>query len=644
MSWVADELPVRSDTESAEPSVSIVVLHYRRGPEFATTLDDVGGLPSSEVVVVDNGSEGRFVEDRSREKGFAYIKPAINLGYGAGMNHGYRQLAEPTDYVLFLTHEVRLGADDLKAMVATAERTFAAVVGPVLVLPGGSQVWSGGGEVTRSGKLRHRAERPAADRRADWLDGAALLVRRSVFQKVGGFDPDYFLYFEDTDFGLRTRHEGGAWISAAATCEQDTNYTPPYFRARNSTLLWRKQRRPARVAYAGVAAVGRAVSAGARSERAAAELRGLRDGLSCASSRTRSRTALLQPTQYLEVVNPIPLALNHYQRALSETVALSGFRSFNSEVPSIERHGWNIFSKIATGFRLIAKRRRHPPAHDSGPLVVLWPALGYADLLTWRRAARDRTVWLVIHDPVPLIPATGYGLLSVLIASLARFRRDIRLLVHSEEALRDLPRRLRRGASTAPLPLRTAAPTSSERPLESTEAGAPVVRVLGRCKNERNLEILREIAANCKGPRFEITGKNWPAIDGWAVTSSFVDEATFDGLISTSDCIVIPYERFYQSDLATRALEHGVPIVAPSQSQTRFLFGVDYEGLVEGGSSWPNAVNSVLNSPALNLGARYAAVVEEIASAWAELLWSSSAQGLSQRWLRPTQPKQQRHS
>jgi GT2 family glycosyltransferase len=44
--------------------------------------------------------------------------------------------------------------------------------------------------------------------RADWLAGAAMLIRRSVFESIGLLDEVYFLYFEEVDFCLRARRAG----------------------------------------------------------------------------------------------------------------------------------------------------------------------------------------------------------------------------------------------------------------------------------------------------------------------------------------------------------------------------------------------------------------------------------------------------
>jgi N-acetylglucosaminyl-diphospho-decaprenol L-rhamnosyltransferase len=56
-------------------------------------------------------------------------------------------------------------------------------------------------------------------RDAGWLSGACVLVRRSVYEQIGGFDEGYFMYFEDVDLGMRIGRAGfrnvydpGAWV------------------------------------------------------------------------------------------------------------------------------------------------------------------------------------------------------------------------------------------------------------------------------------------------------------------------------------------------------------------------------------------------------------------------------------------------
>ena len=43
---------------------------------------------------------------------------------------------------------------------------------------------------------------------ADWVTGCCLLVRRDCLEQLGGFDPDFFLYYEDVDLCRRAREQG----------------------------------------------------------------------------------------------------------------------------------------------------------------------------------------------------------------------------------------------------------------------------------------------------------------------------------------------------------------------------------------------------------------------------------------------------
>ena len=72
--------------------------------------------------------------------------------------------------------------------------------------------WWPGNPWTRS----YRAERElVTERPAGWLSGSCLLLRRAAFDEVGGFDPGYFMYFEDLDLGERLGRAGFGAISGA---------------------------------------------------------------------------------------------------------------------------------------------------------------------------------------------------------------------------------------------------------------------------------------------------------------------------------------------------------------------------------------------------------------------------------------------
>lgn len=270
------------------PSYAAIVLYHRLGESVVATLDAVTNqsVVPTETLLVDNASEDGVAGPAARAAGAALLELGHNGGYAAGMNAGARHLQhDHVDYLLFITHEVRLPRTAVATMLDLAVRTGAPAVAPTLVEADGT-VFSRGGVMTWPGAARHR--RAASAGRIDWLDGAALLVRRDVYESLGGFDEDYFLYWEDVDFTHRARSLGDLAVCDVPVVQSQSGM-PVYLNARGRVLFWRKQRRYLRAAIAPVMIAihlvyAQAYSVWARQNRPAFELaavaRGTADGWS----------------------------------------------------------------------------------------------------------------------------------------------------------------------------------------------------------------------------------------------------------------------------------------------------------------------------------------------------------------------------
>lgn len=227
--------------------ISVVILAHRPGPCLTVTLSALleSTLPPEEVVVVDNAGDDDATADAVRACAAARIVRAPrNDGFGAGMNLGVSNLEVDSEAILFLTHECRLAPTALAQLYASLRASPSiAAVGPVLGrLSQADTIWSAGGSFTkiRRRPLHLRADQalesmPSGDVDVAWLDGAALLVRRSAFMAVGGFREDYFLYWEDIDLCHQLRALG--WqvlVSSRALAWQEPSMASPYLDARNS--------------------------------------------------------------------------------------------------------------------------------------------------------------------------------------------------------------------------------------------------------------------------------------------------------------------------------------------------------------------------------------------------------------------------
>jgi GT2 family glycosyltransferase len=150
------------------------------------------------------------------------ILNATNLGFGCGNNVGieYSAKAFSPDYVLLLNNDTIVDEGFLDELIKGIEmHPRAGIAGPEILFYDfrGRQdvVNSVGGYLTLcKGESRRMGFREidtgqySGIRTVDDLTGACLLVKSEVFEKVGLFDSDYFLYWEDSDLVYRARRQG----------------------------------------------------------------------------------------------------------------------------------------------------------------------------------------------------------------------------------------------------------------------------------------------------------------------------------------------------------------------------------------------------------------------------------------------------
>ena len=178
------------------------------------------------VIVIDNSRSEECA--RVAEHEFPHVqllRPGTNLGYGSAANLGVALAS--TEHVLILNADTLLGRGAVTALGDELDRhPTTAVVGPRLIDQDGrlqdscarfpttasvllqqSGLWRLGARVGhRPG--RRPFEDPPDAANVPWLLGAALAVRRGAFTAIGGFDPAFFLYYEEVDLCRRLADAG----------------------------------------------------------------------------------------------------------------------------------------------------------------------------------------------------------------------------------------------------------------------------------------------------------------------------------------------------------------------------------------------------------------------------------------------------
>jgi GT2 family glycosyltransferase len=185
----------------------IVVVTYNSrafaGPAIESALAQ--NVPC-EVVVVDSDSADGTVEFvESAYPAIRVIRHGSNSGFGSAANEGAFASGATCDFVAFLNPDAVARPDWIERTTSWMDRSNVDV---------GSSVVSGGAEPFFSGgrwqPLLGAAVKTPAYRgeRTDWVSGCAMIVRRAAFEALGGFDPAYFLYYEDVDLSLRAASKG----------------------------------------------------------------------------------------------------------------------------------------------------------------------------------------------------------------------------------------------------------------------------------------------------------------------------------------------------------------------------------------------------------------------------------------------------
>lgn len=200
-----------------QPRVSVIVPVYNQLHHTWQCLEALAatcGDHALEVIVVDDGSSDDTATEVPRIKGVRFHRNPENLGFIGACNAG-AALARG-EYLFFLNNDTAVQPNWLAPLLRSFEEfSNVGLVGSKLVYPDGRLQEAGGivfndGSGWNYGRFDHPDD-PRYDypREADYCSGAAILIRKSLFDQFGGFDSYYKpAYYEDTDLAFKVRAAG----------------------------------------------------------------------------------------------------------------------------------------------------------------------------------------------------------------------------------------------------------------------------------------------------------------------------------------------------------------------------------------------------------------------------------------------------
>jgi GT2 family glycosyltransferase len=198
--------------------VAVLVVNWNGGHLLTRCLESIGRQrrPPDHIVVVDNGSSDDSLERAAPLLGdVELIRLSSNVGF-ARANNIAAEAARRFDALALLNPDAVAEPGWLEALVGAMERepTAAGFASRMLLastpqyLDGAGDSYHVSGRAWRNGHRVPSSDWPARDVEVFAPCAAAALYRREAFDEVGGFDEEYFCYFEDVDLGFRLRLRG----------------------------------------------------------------------------------------------------------------------------------------------------------------------------------------------------------------------------------------------------------------------------------------------------------------------------------------------------------------------------------------------------------------------------------------------------
>lgn len=204
-----------------QPLLSIIIVNYN-GKKFLkdcldSVYDQLGALPA-EVIIIDNDSkDGSCALIKTQYPQVLLIESKINHGFGKGNNEAVKQAKGA--YVLLLNNDTIL-LDPLPPLLDFIREDDSIGVLGINMLNAKKEYMPPGGnfpdvgnmfrfkKIFDNGKAFQTGVFEKESYDIDWLGGSFLLISKKLYDEIGGFDEDFFMYVEDVDFCKRIADKG----------------------------------------------------------------------------------------------------------------------------------------------------------------------------------------------------------------------------------------------------------------------------------------------------------------------------------------------------------------------------------------------------------------------------------------------------
>jgi GT2 family glycosyltransferase len=220
-----------SDLQINKKSLSIIIINYNLAKEIENCLESLSNKIVSnqdinfEVIIVDNNSPDKelpLVEKKLASDTIKFYYLDENVGFGKGCNYGFSKASGK--YICFLNPDTLIKEDIFSHIISQFENDksigiigpkqqvreplfdFSAGYSPNIIFEFfnlfGLGIYFEGFLISLITKIKKNKKL-----KVKWILGAAIFIKSELFKEIGGFDKDYFMFFEELDLCKRVANQ-----------------------------------------------------------------------------------------------------------------------------------------------------------------------------------------------------------------------------------------------------------------------------------------------------------------------------------------------------------------------------------------------------------------------------------------------------
>lgn len=287
------------------PLVYALTVNWNRPQDTLACLNSLAcqTYPNLKILAVDNGSQdgsAQIIRDEFPQA--EVLANPKNLGFAGGYNTGMRRaLDSAADYIFILNNDAVLDPAGIEELINHASPDLGILAPVIYYASSTDKIWSSGGKTNRWNLEKQDRWADRLDPggwpeviEQDFVNGCCMLFPRQALERVGLFDENYQMYYEDSDLCQRMRAAGRrilvipgakAWHKIAASSGGTSSPNERYWMARSSIRFFRRYahgvQKPVIVFWRTGSAIRTTLRLLRQEQRASiwAYWRGLRDGL-----------------------------------------------------------------------------------------------------------------------------------------------------------------------------------------------------------------------------------------------------------------------------------------------------------------------------------------------------------------------------